>query len=254
MSMSKRSQREQFLTDRGDVYERWHARKRRYNHIFKSPNTLQAENAFESILREAVLGQRILEIGCGAGKQALSISQFGASYVLAVDISRNRIAQAKQHEIQGSLEFQVADIAQSIEGVYDIIIGRSVIHHLDYQEVLPRLARENLSEHGFMLFYEPLGSNLLMRLYHARSQDAHTPDEHPFERSDLTWLRATFADFTLLPINYLSLPAGAISSFLFKGPNNRLLRITNKIDNFLSYHVSWLHPRFRAAIFVIRKV
>lgn len=253
MSISERSQREQILTDQGDIYERWHARRRRYNHIFESPNTLQAASTYESILRDAVPGKRVLEIGCGTGGNALQASQLGASYVLAVDISHNRVAQARQHEIQGTLEFQVADVAQPIEGVYDVIVGRAVLHHLDYQEVLLRLLSENLSEHGLMLFYEPLGSNVLMRLYHARSQDAHTPDEHPFESSDLAWLQVTFANFTLIPINYVSLPIGAISSFLFKRSDNVLLRTANKIDNFLSRHVLWLHPRFRAAIFMIRK-
>jgi 2-polyprenyl-3-methyl-5-hydroxy-6-metoxy-1,4-benzoquinol methylase len=253
MSISERSRREQILTDQGDIYQRYHARRKRYSHIFESPNTLNAEGTFERILREAVPGKRILEIGCGNGQYALRVSQLGASYVLATDISHNRIAQARQHEIPGVLDFQIADVAQPIEGVYDVIMGRAVLHHLDYQEVLLRLARENLRESGLMLFYEPLGSNLLMRLYQARSQDAHTPDEHPFERSDLAWLRATFADFTLLPINYFSLSAGAISSFLFKKPDNVLLRMADHIDNFLARRASWLHPRFRAAIFVIRK-
>ncbi|HEU5382739.1 MAG TPA: class I SAM-dependent methyltransferase [Ktedonobacteraceae bacterium] len=213
--MSERSLREQALTDHGKVYEHWHTRRKRYSHIFESPNTLNAQSSFEQILRDSVPGKRVLEIGCGTGVQALQIFQLGASYVLAMDISHNRIAQARQHEVQGTLDFQVADVAQPIVGTYDVIVGRAVLHHLDYQEVLARIARENLCERGLMLFFEPLGSNVLMRLYQAQSRDAHTPDEHPFERSDLAWLRATFADFTLIPINYLSLPLGAISSFLF---------------------------------------
>lgn len=253
MSMSERSQREQILTDQGEIYEKWHMQRKRYNHIFASPNTINSENAFKHILQEAVPGQRVLEIGCGTGGYALQISQLGAAYVLALDISQKRIIQARQHEIQGVLDFQVADVARPLEGTYDVIVGRSVLHHLNYQEVLIRLIHDNLSENGTMLFYEPLGSNLLIRLYHMLSQNAHTPDEHPFERSDLAWLQARFTDFTLLPINYLSLPLGAISSFLFKNANNGVLRMADKIDNFLATHIPWLGPRFRAAIFIMRK-
>lgn len=253
MDISERSQREQTLTDQGNVYTRWHARRARYSHIFESPNTMRADDTFDRLLREAVPGKRVLEIGCGTGWLASRVSQFGAAYVRGLDISHKRIAQARQHEVQGSLEFQVADLAQPVEGVYDVIFGRAVLHHLDYREVLLRLSRENVHEHGLMLFYEPLGSNMLMRLYHVRSQDAHTPDEHPFERSDLAWLRATFTDCTLLPFNYVSLPAGAISSLLLKKPDNLLLRVADRADTFLARHVSWLHARFRVAIFVIRK-
>jgi hypothetical protein len=104
-----------------------------------------------------------------------------------------------------------------------------------------------------MLFYEPLGSNLLIRLFHALSRDAHTPDERPFERRDLVWLRTTFPGFALIPVNYLSLPLGTVSSLLFKKPDNALLRMADLVDDFLARHVSMLHHRFRAALFVIRK-
>jgi 2-polyprenyl-3-methyl-5-hydroxy-6-metoxy-1,4-benzoquinol methylase len=148
-------------------------------------NTVRADDTFDRLLREAVPGKRVLELGCGTGWLASRVAQFGAAYVQGLDISHTRIAQAGQHEIQGLQEFQVADLAQPVEGVYDVVMGRAVLHHLDYREVLLRLSRENVREQGLMLFYEPLGSNVLMRLDHARSQDAHTPDEHPFERSDL---------------------------------------------------------------------
>jgi SAM-dependent methyltransferase len=252
MSTSDRSFQEQVLTDQGDVYKAWYALKRRYSHIFESPNTMRNERVFRQMLCEAVSGKRVLEIGCGTGSCAVQASQCGATSVLAVDISRTRIAQARQRDVQGTVEFQVADVAQPIEGAYDVIVGRAVLHHLDYREVLQRLVRENLNAHGMMIFYEPLGSNVLIRLFHTLSRDAHTPDEHPFEHDDLAWLHTTFPDFALIPINYLSLPLGAISPLLFKRPDNVMLHAADHIDDFLARHVSWLHHRFRAAIFVIR--
>lgn len=252
MSISDRSTREQIITEQGHTYKQYHTWQKRYHHIFESPNTRRAARAFEGILAEAVPGKRVLEIGCGSGRLAERASHLGAAYVLAVDISPTRIAQARQREVPGKLDYQVADLAQPLEGIYDVIVGEAVLHHIAYQEVLPRLVRENLRAPGLMFFHEPLASNLLIRLYHALSRGAHTPDEHPFDRRDLAWLRATFPGFTMMPSNYLSLPLGAISSLLFKQPDNGLLRMADHLDEFLAQHASWLHPHFRTAIFEIR--
>jgi hypothetical protein len=67
------------------------------------------------------------------------------------------------------------------------------------------------------------------------------------------WLRATFANFTLLPFKDVSLPAGAISSLLLKKPDNLLLCVVDRADTLLARQVAWLPARFRVAIFVIRK-
>ncbi|NJL52516.1 MAG: hypothetical protein HC930_10405 [Hydrococcus sp. SU_1_0] len=63
-----------------------------------------------------------------------------------------------------------------------MIFGRAILHHLDYQEVLGRLYRDNLNPGGVMIFMEPLGSNLLLRLYWQLAKEAHTPDENLYAR------------------------------------------------------------------------
>lgn len=247
-----RVEREQVLTDQRDVYQHWDRLSRRFRHVFECPNSVSGERVFNEMLRPAIAGKRVLEIGCGSGWFAERLSSFGAGYVYAVDISRTCIAEAKQREVPGVCEYAIGDVSLPLSGVFDVIVGRGILHELDFQKVLPCLARDNLVQNGLMFFTVPLGGNWFIRAYHQFSKHAHTPHEHPFERDDLRWIRKTFPGFTLTPINFVSLPLAAISSFVMKRPDNALLRGADSIDRYLAGHARWLHPYFRCAIFSIR--
>jgi 2-polyprenyl-3-methyl-5-hydroxy-6-metoxy-1,4-benzoquinol methylase len=253
MSTIERSRREKMLADETDIYEQWFTLRKKYGHIFDSPNSVRAEQTLNKILQQAVPGKSVLEIGCGTGWYTVQLTNFGASYVLGTDISERRIAQAKQSELTDLRDYTVADLSEPLGGYFDIIVGRAILHHLNYQEVMQRLYCDNLREQGLMLFYEPLGSNWLMRLFRRVSRNAHTLDERAFYRRDLRWLQKAFPEFTMIPVNYLSLPLGVVSSFLFENPNNLLLRFADRVDSLLARHFPWLHPQFRLAIFIIHK-
>jgi len=253
ISTSERSIREKKVFDETDVFENWYTLQRKYGHLFDCPNTVRAEQTLTEMLQQAVPGKRVLEIGCGSGWYSVDLTNCGASFVLGTDISERLIAQAKPLELPGVRDFAVADLAEPVEGCFDVIVGRSILHHVNYQEVMQRLYYDNLREQGLMVFYEPLGSNWIMNLFRMLSRNAHTPDEQPFGRRDLAWMRKTFPEFTMIPVNYLSIPLGAISSLLFNNPDNMLLRFADLVDSLLARHAPWLHPRFRRAIFVIRK-
>ena len=93
-----------------------------------------------------------------------------------------------------------------------------------------------------------------MRLFRIMSSNAHTLDERAFYKHDLLWMQKTFPEFTMIPVNYVSLPLGAISSFLFKNPDNLMLRIADKVDSLLAHYFPRLHHQFRLGIFVIHKL
>lgn len=253
--LSDRSARERAASDESDMYEQWGKLRQRWLHIFECPNTKWGEHQLAGLLEQAIPGKRVLEIGCGLGENAKNcIMPLEPTYVLAVDISQSFIKSAKeQWEIPGVLKYAVLDVSEPITGVFDVIIGRAVLHHLDYQEVLCRLMQDNLAEHGQMIFYEPLGSNWLMNIFQRFSKSAHTEDERPFERHDLRWFHTTFPGFWMLPVNFLSLPLGALSSLLFRRPDNIMMRVADRIDRFLVQKVPSLHAYFRYAILVIRK-
>lgn len=251
--MSSRAEREKAAYDEHGVFESSHGWHVRFRHVFECPNTLRNEGLLEARLRAAVAGGRVLDIGCGDGASSEALLELGAASVLGIDVSETFIAKARGREQPGRLEFVNGDVGAPLEGEFDVICGRAILHHLDYRGVLERLHQSNLKTGGSMIFMEPLGSNLLIRLFHAVAPRAHTPDERSFLRSDLRWFRRRFARLEILPVNYLSFPAAILSSLVFPSADNVLMRLCDRADGWLARHVPPLVPQFRQAILVIGK-
>lgn len=248
-----RAERERAAFDDGDVWEQSHRWHMRFPHVFSAPNTRRHERLFEQLLRSAVHGRRVLELGCGDGENGARIRSYGADYVYGVDISAALLARAQARAEPGRLEFVHRDVSQPIGAMFDAIVGRSILHHVDYRPMLRRLFSENLRANGTMIFMEPLGSNPLIRLYTRIAPRAHTADERSFGLDDLQWFRSQFASFELFPFNFVSLPAGILSSYLCSQPDNLLLRASDAVDRWLARKALWLDSQFRHAILIVRK-
>jgi SAM-dependent methyltransferase len=252
-AVENRAERERDAFNSGSVWEhadRWH---RRFPHVFASPNTVKHEQFFENRLRSIVSNRRVLELGCGDGDNAARLLSFGASYVYGIDVSDACIERAQRFAQPRRLEFATHDASQPIAGDFDAIVGRGVLHHMDYRRILRRLYAETMRPNGTMIFMEPLGSNPLIRLYRLLVPKAHTADERSFDREDVEWFRREFAAFEFHPFNLASLPAGIVSSYLFSRADNALLRMTDAIDTWLAGRSLWLDCQFRYAILVVRK-
>lgn len=249
-----RAERERIAYDEKKILEnnnKWHMA---FKHVFECPNTLRNEKIFKDLITRSIAGKKVLEVGCAAGGTSYELHSLGARHVLGIDISEMFISEAKKLEIKGQLEFSNKDATAPMEEKFDTIFGRAILHHIDYRPVLSRLYDHNLNQGGSIIFMEPLASNILIRLYHSISKSAHTPDEKPFSRGDLDWLRGNFPNIELTPINYLSLPFGVLSSFLFSRPDNYLMRLCDRIDHWLSKNIEFIIPNFRYCIVVIRKI
>ena len=95
--VTSRSERERMSSDETDTYDQWHRLHDKWLHIFECPNTKWGEAQLAELLKEAIPGKRVLEIGCGAGGNAKDkIFPLGPTYLLAVDISESRIHTAKE--------------------------------------------------------------------------------------------------------------------------------------------------------------
>jgi SAM-dependent methyltransferase len=248
-----RSERERAAADEGSVWEvshRWHTRGA---HVFACPNTLRHEALFDELAARFAKGGRVLDLGCGQGASSQRLLSFGADHVLGIDISELLLAQAFPRAIPGRLEFRKGDVSEPLEGEFDLIFGRAILHHLAYPPILRRLYEVNLRPGGALLFMEPLGANLLSFLFRVLVPAAHTPDERPFTLRDLRWFRATFPAVDIYPYNYLSYPVGLISSLVARSPDHAPLRLCDRIDTWLARHVRPLESRFRQAIFLVRK-
>jgi len=250
---AERARREREAYDEHGVDEAmttWHGR---FPHVFDGPNTRRAEERFDALTRAAVVGGRVLDMGCGEGASSVRLLDMGAAYVLGIDISQTAITRAQARTQSGRLEFRLGDVTSELDSQFECVFGRSILHHIDYRAVLPRVYAEQLTPGGTMLFMEPQGENLLIRLYTRLVAAAHTPDERSFMKDDLRWLREHFPAIELHPVNYLSFPAAMLTSSLRLDPDNALLRLCDRADEWLARRARRLHSHFRQTIVVIRK-
>lgn len=250
----QRVQDERQAWEHGGVYERQDQMRARLAHVFQSPNTRHHERAFDARAFALAQGSRVLEIGCSSGAFTQRLLDAGAAHVTGIDLAESEVAAARAAHTAEELTFRVHDANDPLDGTFDLIVGRAVLHHLRWHDVLPRLYEHNLAPGGTMLFWEPMGSNTLLKLYHRYATSLHTDEERPFYRRDLRWIRSRFPQVELVPVNLLSLPAGVASSLLLRrlGPDNALMRAADRADRRLG-RVAALGPSFRVGMLAITK-
>ena len=208
--VSDRAEREKAAYDESDFQSIRRRFGRVYKYVYSAPNSLRVKAHWQGLVREALQGRRVLEVGCGEGWDCRKFLDWGASEVHGIDVSEAMLAVARKNE-GPRLKFFSHDLHQPWPDRYDVIVGRSVLHHVDYRAMLSNLYEHNLEPGGRMVFVEPLGQGLLMRIYWKVGQRFHTPDERPFRKADIAWLRSRFVDFRIVPMNFVSLPAAVLS-------------------------------------------
>jgi SAM-dependent methyltransferase len=246
-----RSDRERQAYDTQDALQGRPWVHRVFAHIFRGPNAQYGEDLFFQTVAERATGVRSLELGCGNGGFAERLIHETDAEILATDISTRQIDQAQARTVKGRLEFKKLNAESSVDGHYDLIYGRGVLHHIDFRPALERLAHDNLNEGGAMVFREPLGANVMGAVYRLLSRGDHTEDERPISRDDLRWFKRTFKGFWFYPYGLASLPLGAVSSPTFKNASNPLTRLGHRLDDGVLRHIGPIRPLFRAAVLVI---
>ena len=230
---AERARREASAYDEDHVWERNHAWNLRVPHVHVGPNTIRGEGLARALMAEAVAGGgRALDVGCGDGRSSEAVLDLGAGYVLGIDVAPSMIEKAKQIEQPGRMEFRLVDAHDPIEGTFDLVFGRSVLHHIDFRAFLERTYEDNLAPGGRMAFMEPLAHPMTLA-FHRLVPSAHTPDERPLRPADVRWMQQRFPLTRVVPINLLSFPAGAVSSLVFDEPDNALMRAADRADRAL---------------------
>jgi SAM-dependent methyltransferase len=221
--------REIRAVDDEDVMERSHRWKALVPQVVNGPNTRLGQDRFQSLMRECVEGGRVLEIGCGDGELSAELHAMGAHSVYGVDISPRYIerARARCAGLDG-VRFGLHAAEAPIEGRFDAIVGRAILHHLDLRAVLVKLFQTNLLPGGRMVFLEPMSHPLTVAFYRL-VRSAHTPDEWPLTPADVAWLRSRLAA-RVIPINFFSFPVGVVSSLGPLPAGNPLTRLADRLD------------------------
>jgi SAM-dependent methyltransferase len=234
--------------DDGGVWEECNSWITRVSHVIECDNTVLGERRFEQLLGERARGARAMDVGCGTGTVTYQLHTLGASSIYSFDVSQGQVerAHAEYQDLQG-VTFSVHGAEVPISGQFDLIVGRSILHHLDFKSILPRLFEQNLTPGGRMVFMEPM-SHPLTLAFHRFVRKAHTADEWPLTPDDVAWLRQHFAA-RVVPINLTSFPVGAFSSFVLSSPDNTLMRLADGVDRWLERRERFL-ARGRQGIIV----
>lgn len=156
-------------------------------------------------------GKRVLDFGCGTGRASVYLAFLGAQ-VCGFDISPKSIETAQRRAeingVAGQTEFRVMSGEQLAyeDASFDCVFGQSILHHV----VLDTAAREIhrvLKPRGRAAFYEPQGTNPLMRLVRAGipypGKKRHGTDQ-PLRGRDVDILRRHFAAVETRPFTLLS--------------------------------------------------
>jgi ubiquinone/menaquinone biosynthesis C-methylase UbiE/uncharacterized protein YbaR (Trm112 family) len=150
----------------------------------------------------AIKGKSILEIGAGTGALTLALLRSGeASLICATDISNQflrKILERAAGEPRLTAIRCDCNRMPVRDGSFDLIIGRSILHHLlDYDLVLAQSARV-LKKNGKAVFFEPmLEGKLVVALYAAMIVDLAKRDADPdFTAHELNKIESVIRNIT----------------------------------------------------------
>jgi SAM-dependent methyltransferase len=182
------------------------------------------------VIKEVLLVERpwyVLDYGCGGGWLSRFLLKWGLCFV-GIDASKLMVKNAKMvcHEA----DFVVCD-AMTLPfkaGVFDFVIGISILHHLDLKRATEELKRISFNRSTF-LFMEP---NLLNPLSAFGRKifpmETHTEGEKPYT---LGYFKAVlaFADFKVercLAMFFLSFPVARFMKRAKLSPPLLLVKMT----------------------------
>jgi SAM-dependent methyltransferase len=181
-------------------------------------------------------GKVVLDYGCGPGYLTKYLIDQGAVHVTGIDVSEGEIEQARIRAREDGLEdksnFLVADAHATDfpDDSFDVIVGESILHHLDLRVALEEL-RRILRPGGRAVFLEPLWHNPILRAGRALTPSARTPDEHPLTSDDWAMCAEIFDNFRHEERELVTIPLMPLNLVLPIGAQRRLARRVSGIDD-----------------------
>ena len=249
--MSNRVNREKDAYDSGEVFQESARLQQRFWHVFECPNTKAADQYYKNKIMKICSNAKVLDYGCYKGDETKKILQFKPKEVFGIDISERAIQSAREN-YNHLAEFHVMDAHQLTfpENTFDAVIGRSILHHLEFEKAILELERV-LKPGGTAVFIEPLDDNPLGKLARKMTPKARTRDEKPLSRKQLNWADKQFRRNRHLFYNLFSVPIACLTSLTMSHPNNMLLKLSHFVD--LKLATSPLRYWMRSVVLVWEK-
>ena len=126
---------------------------------------------------------------------AIDLAHAGAAAVHAIDVSivalRSGAAAAGANRAAVTFELMDGEELAYSNDSFDLIYGRSILHHLSLTKALPEIRRV-LRPEGRAIFLEPLAHNPVLRLSRWLTPRLRSPDERPLRVGDFALLRRYF--------------------------------------------------------------
>lgn len=231
--MDNRTQREADAYDSGEVFENSWKLQNRFWHVFKCPNTIELENYFEKVIEENSTNSSVLDYGCLYGDNVTNLLKYNPSKIVGIDISKVAISKAKE-KYSELADFYVMDAHKTDfeNNTFDLIAGRSILHHLDWAVAIREINRI-LKPGGVACFIEPLGDNPAAKVIRTLTPKARTVDEKPLSKSQIVFADKVLGNHHHRFGNLLSVPIAMFTSLTMNDPNNFLLQLASKTDRLL---------------------
>ncbi|MCW3016620.1 MAG: Methyltransferase type 11 [Solirubrobacterales bacterium] len=202
-------------------------------------------------------GKDVLDYGCGPGYLTKQLIDAGAASVTGIDVSNAEIEQAqrraRQDGVEGRCRFLVADAHATgfPDDSFDLVIGDSIIHHLDVRRALVEL-RRILRPDGTAVFLEPLWHNPLLRVGRALTPSARTPDEHPLTVDDWALCAEIFPAFDHEERELFTIPLMPLNLVLPTRLQRRLAKRVWRFDDRMLARFPGLRKHARSTFLVMK--
>ena len=193
-------------------------------------------------------GKRVLDYGCGLGYMTVRMALDGAE-VTAFDLSRDSLAMtARLASINNvsslvSLTVSAGEKLSFAEESFDVVFGKSILHHLVPEISQPELYRV-LKKGGKAVFSEPLGMNPVLTFVrkHVRYADKNTVGvDKPLTYKDLLIWSHGFSEVHVRELQLISMLERGLKS-------QKMLPVLRRLDNYLLRRFSFLRRYCRIVV------
>lgn len=220
--------------------------------------------AFDSVVKPAIAylgarpGERVLDIGCGEGKETYELAARG-SCVVSIDLSYQQLSRAQQRVLENGYHAGVSFVQANAEalpfarGTFRIVYGKAIVHHLDgdlFYEELDRV----IADEGRATFAEPMDRHPLVWLFRRFTPRLRTEDEHPMGVVELEQFARRFGTYEM-SVHFLLSPLAYVLRLLPRGEGmfRKAHAFMQGVDNFLLKRVSMLRGLAWYGLVMLRK-